>query len=322
MALDVRVIRHLIGAIIGLPLLITCLMRTDNDYEHITIADNLTVKIANYIGDASFALTGSLAAGTEGMDLCGCVIVGFVTALGGGTVRDVALGRLPIFWTTAWDEALLCVVVSTIAFFAWPRLSHALRLSTDDEWLFWTDTVGLGVFAALGAQTAVTMPVEVHCGACAAAGMFTATFGGLTRDILCQNPPRILYSAKELYALPALVGGFATTFMLRHVGKNLVMEAVLLGVWVTIQLRVFAVNRGLRLPAFPTDQVYMTSIQRMTSGSKQPMASDAASADASGVAAAASVSVRVADELRQPLNGHGRGHCAWPRVDVGVVSSV
>ena len=70
-----------------------------------------TIVLTNYIGDATCALTGALAAGMEGMDLLGCVIVGFVTALGGGSFRDLLLGRQPIAWLVDWDEALLCVLV-------------------------------------------------------------------------------------------------------------------------------------------------------------------------------------------------------------------
>lgn len=258
-----RAVRHLISLLLAVPFLLTCLLRTPEERARITLDDSLTVMIANYVGDASFALTGSLTAGTEGMDLFGCTVVGFVTALGGGTVRDIALGRLPIFWITAWDEALLCVAVSMFAFFAWPRLATALKLSVDDEWLFWTDSVGLGVFAALGAQTAVFMPMRVHFGGCAVAGMFTATFGGLTRDVLCQKPPRILYPAREVYALPALCGAAACTALLRYSDSMMVMESILLGTWVTIQMRVFAINAGLRLPSFPREKVYSGAQSRM-----------------------------------------------------------
>mmetsp|Transcript_3198 Transcript_3198/g.7668 ORF Transcript_3198/g.7668 Transcript_3198/m.7668 type:complete len:338 (+) Transcript_3198:97-1110(+) len=260
----IHLTRHAVSFLLGLPLLITCLLRSPEERSRITADDKLTVMMANYIGDASFALTGALTAGTEGMDLFGCIVVGFITALGGGTLRDIALGRLPLFWATAWDEFLLCVAVSSSAFFLWPRLSNVLKLHTDDEWLFWTDSIGLGVFAALGAQTAVERPEEVHAGACAVAGMFTATFGGLTRDVLCQKPPRILYSARELYALPALAGAAATTALLRYGSSTLVMEAILVGTWVTIELRVFCINRGLRLPSFPKDQVYAGAQPKMT----------------------------------------------------------
>mmetsp|Transcript_88473 Transcript_88473/g.184889 ORF Transcript_88473/g.184889 Transcript_88473/m.184889 type:complete len:287 (-) Transcript_88473:86-946(-) len=254
MALDKETKRHVIGLLLGCPLFLTCfLLRSPYDLRHITAADEWTVYIANYVGDASFALTGTLAGGTAGMDLYGCIVVGFLTALGGGTVRDIALGRLPIFWATNWDEALLCVVVSLVAFFAWPQLSKAFKLSLNDDWLFWTDTLGLGVFAALGAQTAASMPQKIHFGFCSVSGMFTATLGGLSRDILCQKPPRILYAEKEVYALPAFIGAMVTTAVLRFLGENLVLEAVLLGIWITIEMRILAVNHGLRLPVLPED---------------------------------------------------------------------
>ena len=81
------------------------------------------------------------------------------------------------------------------------------------------------------------------------------TFGGLTRDVLLGRPPRILYSHAEVYALPALLGGLATTAMIRlHPG--LVMASVLLGVWVTVLGRVLAINHGLRLPTFPDATVF------------------------------------------------------------------
>lgn len=256
--------RQVIAFILALPLLATCLFRTEAQRNRITLLDREAFQVATYIGDASFALTGALAAGIEGMDLVGCIFVGFTTALGGGTVRDIALGRFPIFWTVAWDEALLSVLVAMAAFFLWPRLSHLLHLSTSDEWLFWTDTLGLGVFAALGAQAAAVVEPRVHIGACVASGLFTATFGGLTRDLLCQKPPRILYSAREMYAVPALGGAAACSSVMRWGGPTLVLEAILLGTWVTIELRVLAVNHGLRLPTFPREAVYKAAQPNMT----------------------------------------------------------
>merc|ERR1719277_2929638 len=115
--------------------------------------DKATQSIANYVGDASFACTGALAAGMEGMDLLGCIVIGFVTALGGGTIRSLLLGQLPEFWLVHIDEYLLCVIVSGITFIAWPPISRRLRFTSADEWLFWTDTLGLAVFASTGAYT-------------------------------------------------------------------------------------------------------------------------------------------------------------------------
>jgi len=256
-----RASRQAIALLFAVPLVITCLLRSPDERHRITSADEITLRITNYIGDASFALTGAIAAGTEGMDLLGCVIVGFVTALGGGTVRDIALGRLPLFWAVAWDEALLCVVVSCLTFFLWPRFSHRLQLTTSDEWLFWTDTLGLAVFASLGAQVAASQEEpRLNFGACAVMGMFTATFGGLARDVLCQKPPRILYATQEIYAIPAFTGGLACTAILRY-SSTLELEAVLLGSWVVIELRVLAINYGIRLPTFANQSTSSTREQ-------------------------------------------------------------
>ena len=246
-----RPLRHAIGCAFLVPLLGTLIFRSPEEKATWTKADARTVAVANYIGDASFALTGSLAAGVEGMDLLGCVVVGFITALGGGSFRDLVLGKTPLFWMVHWDEALLCVLVGAATFFLWPIASRRLGLTSADEWLFWTDTLGLAVFAANGAYAGSTVASPpLHAAACGCCGMFTATFGGLTRDVLLGRPPRILYSHMELYALPALLGGLATTAMIRT-SPGLVMESVLLGIWVTVLGRVLAINHGLRLPTFP-----------------------------------------------------------------------
>lgn len=232
-------------------------MRDARDRNKFTWADQFTVTWANYLGDASFALTGSLAAGMEGMDLLGCVIVGFVTALGGGTFREITLGRLPLFWMQARDEFTLCIVVATMTFFFWPRLSSRWRLTSTGEFLFWTDTIGLAVFAAAGSNLAAKEYTNLHLAACACCGMFTATFGGLTRDVLLGRPPRILYSTLEIYAVPALLGGLATAGFYREMApQELTMESIMLGVWVVVHARVFAINHGLRLPIFHSEAVF------------------------------------------------------------------
>ena len=86
-------VRHAIGCIFLLPIVCAILVRRNGQSYRLKYAEQSAVVWFNYIGDASFALTGSLAAGIEGMDLLGCVIVGYITALGGGTFRDVFLGR-------------------------------------------------------------------------------------------------------------------------------------------------------------------------------------------------------------------------------------
>mmetsp|Transcript_41167 Transcript_41167/g.96194 ORF Transcript_41167/g.96194 Transcript_41167/m.96194 type:complete len:164 (+) Transcript_41167:410-901(+) len=85
--------------------------------------------------------------------------------------------------------------------------------------------------------------------------MFTATFGGLVRDLLRGRPPRILYSTVEVYALPALCGGLSTTLVLRT-ATAAGTEAVLTGALVTCIARILAINHDLKLPTFPADMMY------------------------------------------------------------------
>jgi len=265
-------VRYSLSLLLGIPPVFAVLYKLPMERSHMTAVDHTVVTFTNYIGDASFALTGTLAAGTEGMDVIGCNIVGTVTALGGGTLRDIALGRLPVFWAKDFDELLLCGVVCTFTFFLWRRLSVGWGLSVDDEWVFWTDTVGLGVFAAMGAKTAGETS-GVHHGSCVVAGLFTATFGGLTRDVLCRRPPRILYATQEIYALPALAGALVTTLIMRYGGPSWSMEAVLVGAWVTIEMRVIAVNMGLRTPSFPKELIFKTVQDLMPSSDNDPLPS-------------------------------------------------
>ena len=82
---------------------------------------------------------------------------------------------------------------------------------------------------------------------CAICGMFTATFGGLTRDVLIRKPPRILHSYLEIYATPALAGGLATTAWLR-VAPHRHTEAVLCGTYMTVLARILAVNHNIKMP--------------------------------------------------------------------------
>eukprot|EP00435_Cladocopium_sp_Y103_P031111 s2510_g7.t2 len=146
------------------------------------------------------------------------------------------------------NKTCFCIVISTGAFFGLPYLANRFGITAEGEFVFWTDTVGLAAFAVLGARVAACLPDHhVHAGACALCGLSTACFGGLVRDILCQKPPRILYAEHEMYATPALLGALVCE-------RPLDVEGMLLGAWVVIELRVLALNHGLRLPAFPSEE--------------------------------------------------------------------
>jgi uncharacterized membrane protein YeiH len=139
-----------------------------------------------------FAASGSIAAGQCGLDLLGCVAVGTITAVGGGTLRDVVVLRKEPFWSGADGEVeyiYLAVAGSLLAFVLYPLVGeHAWP---DD---MWPDAVSLGAFGVIGAMNGVRaglpIPLILVCGA------MTGTGGGATRDIILKKPVRIFHSHK------------------------------------------------------------------------------------------------------------------------------
>jgi uncharacterized membrane protein YeiH len=148
-----------------------------------------------YFGDAVFALSGAMLAGRKRMDIIGFVLIGTITGIGGGTVRDLLLGRT-VWWTQEPLELILCVVVSLITFFVVPG-SVARR-----RWMTWCDALGLAAFAVIGCHIALS--VSAPPVVAVFMGMLTATGGGVIRDVITNEQPMI--TGGQLYATVALVG--------------------------------------------------------------------------------------------------------------------
>jgi uncharacterized membrane protein YeiH len=149
--------------------------------------------ILDVFGVAVFAVTGALVASRKEMDIVGFVLLGTVTGIGGGTLRDLLLG-LPVFWVEAPFYLLICIVVSALVFFTAHLPFSRYRL------LLWFDAIGMALFAVVGAEKALLAgagPVVA-----VAMGMITATFGGIIRDVLGAESPVIL--SREIYATAAL----------------------------------------------------------------------------------------------------------------------
>lgn len=149
------------------------------------------------IGVATFAISGALAAKARRYDLLGVIIIAVVTALGGGTLRDVLLGRLPVFWMLDTRFLIIAICAAVIAFFV------PLPLQRPRYLVLTLDALGLGVFAVLGAEIGIRVGVPAL--SAIIVGMMTASFGGLVRDVLFTETPSILH-IEELYATAALLG--------------------------------------------------------------------------------------------------------------------
>ena len=123
-----------------------------------------------------FAISGALGASRKQMDIVGFVLLGTVTGIGGGTLRDVLLGANPVFWINEPAYLVACVAVSGIVFFT----AHIPQ--SRYQFLLWFDALGLGIFAVVGAEKALLMGTGPTVAI--AMGVITATFGGILRDLL------------------------------------------------------------------------------------------------------------------------------------------
>lgn len=147
------------------------------------------------VGVLTEAITGALAAGRNRMDLFGVVMVACVTAIGGGTVRDVLLGGYPLIWVAQPQYLVAIAVTALLTVACAPLMRYLTRL------FLTLDALGLAVFSIIGVQKALSLghtPVIAI-----ASGLITGIFGGILRDLFCQRVPLVFQ--KELYALVSLV---------------------------------------------------------------------------------------------------------------------
>ena len=213
---------------------------------------NKTLRALDYLGTVSFAVGGCITAGHAGMDALGCTIVGTITAVGGGTVRDLLLGQLPVFWALEVEYIGLCIVAGLATFFFHIDDKNATDLDDqgkeivpmESQFMYWMDSIGLGSFCVIGCQNGIRM--RFHPLICILSGMFTATFGGLIRDILCERHIKILRPTEELYASATLIGASAYMIVKKAGGSRyLRIASGLLG---CIGMRVLASDWNLTLP--------------------------------------------------------------------------
>lgn len=143
-----------------------------------------------------FAVTGALVASRKEMDIFGFSLLGTVTGVGGGSIRDVLLGQTPVFWVKEPTYIVLCVAASIVVFFT-AHLAHSRY-----RVLLWLDCLGLSMVAVIGAERGLAADAGPLIAV--VMGVITATFGGIIRDILGAESPLVL--RKEIYVTAALIG--------------------------------------------------------------------------------------------------------------------
>jgi uncharacterized membrane protein YeiH len=196
------------------------------------------LRLLEFIGVAVFAISGALAAGRKSLDLLGVLVIATVTALGGGTLRDVLLDRHPVFWIA--DPGYLYVTLGA----ALLTLIYTRRFQPPDRGLAYADAVGLAMFTISGSQIAEGL--GLHGGVVVLMGAITGVAGGVIRDMLTAEIPLILRRGR-FYAT-ASIAGAVLYLLLQHALER--TAAALLGMAFIAALRIAAIHWELVLPVY------------------------------------------------------------------------
>jgi uncharacterized membrane protein YeiH len=201
---------------------------------------NSVLGLAEIIGIAVFALTGALVALRRNLDVLGFILLATVTGVGGGTLRDLLLGR-PVFWVYQPRDVLICLAVALASYSA-ARLKPALVAGLEGRVLLYADAMGLALFSAVGAV------ISLESGAsplvAVAFGAMTASFGGILRDVLAGEDTLVL--RQDIYITAAAFGaGLVVAAKLSGVSQNF---SLLVGIIGGFALRAAAIGFGWTLP--------------------------------------------------------------------------
>lgn len=198
----------------------------------------MVLTVLSIIGIIAGAMSGALAAGKERMDLFGVVMVGFVTALGGGTVRDVFLDIHPLVWIGQPLYCILVVVASVVTVWVARMLQYFWAL------FLWLDALGLVAFSILGAQAALNQNLGIIIAL--ASAIITGSVGGIMRDLLCDRIPLVF--REELYGSVSLFVGISYVgLQAAGMSSGLAVSVSLIG---GFALRVAAIQWKITLPVF------------------------------------------------------------------------
>jgi len=201
---------------------------------------NTLIKTIEVLGIIAFALTGFYAAKKRGMDLIGVYSLGMVTALGGGSLRDIILNRHPLFWVQHYEYAILLLALAVVSslvsqsFFEQKNMVHIVLA---------LDALGLGSFSASGASLADQQGCALFISSIL--GVTTGVFGGVMRDIVCNEIPYV-FQRTELYATCSFIGAWVYLLVVRSSGSDIVAAVACIAV--TFILRMFALRYKIRLP--------------------------------------------------------------------------
>lgn len=201
---------------------------------------NTLIKTIEIIGIIAFALTGIFEARKKGMDFVGVYSVAMITAFGGGSLRDIILDRHPLFWIEHFWYPLVLLALSFLAALI---IDQILTRTKAMSLVLVLDALGLGLFSASGASVAAQ--AGCHPFISSVIGVMTGVFGGVMRDIICNEIPYV-FQRSELYATCAFAGAWSYLLVVSLTGDE--FAAVITCISVTLVLRMLAIRYKIRLP--------------------------------------------------------------------------
>ncbi len=196
----------------------------------------MLIQTLDLLGTFVFAISGTLAAAEKRFDVFGAAVLGFVTAVGGGTIRDVLIGNTPVGWMRDLSYLYLILLAVPVSYFFRTYIQKLRRT------MFLFDTIGIGLFTILGLKT--TLAIGLSPAIAVMMGTVSAVFGGVVRDVLSREVPLIF--REEIYATACIIGGLCY-LALRKLGVEEDWNTFIT-VLMVIAIRVVAVKWHLRLP--------------------------------------------------------------------------
>ena len=201
------------------------------------IFPDILLYLLDMVGIIACAIAGTLLAQHKGFDIAGCILVSMVNAIGGGTLRDMALDRHPLFWMTDLNYVIVITVTSLILqifFHLYHKIDNALKLF---------DAIGLAAFSVIGFKVALTQGMSPLIAIMM--GVWTAIIGGMLRDIICNEIPLVLQ--REIY-ITASIAGSVTYLCMQYVGVSAgINEFIML--FVIFAVRMLALRFDWHLPS-------------------------------------------------------------------------
>jgi len=193
--------------------------------------------VIELLGTVAFTISGAFSAMQKRLDAFGVIVIAFITAIGGGTIRDVLIGYTPVSWMRDLNGPIL-ITITAVAAILFKKYIKNFKVT-----LFLFDALGLGLFTLIGIQKGVD--AGLNSGVCVILGTITGCFGGVLRDILLTNIPLIF--RKEIYATACIIGGAIYFGLIHLIDPN---WAKVIAIAFICGIRILAVKYDLKLPVW------------------------------------------------------------------------